>query len=165
MDAFQQYQRTAKAHGLWFTIEVNTTQGALLPQLHAAIVAHFHAQGLTLPPGYRQEDTEDFGTLPWQLIKMRKRKMIDSYTVNREASLHAANITLHALKSLPACCSPGSEPVSNWMIISSCQLYLCPQMLTLRRPPLWRRHWPHRLPWASHSPRAGFTGPGPSMLW
>lgn len=118
MDAFQQYQRTAKAHGLWFTIEVNAAQGAILPQLHNAIVGHFSASGLTLPSGDRLEDSEDFGTLPWQLIKMKKRRMGDSYTMTREASLHAGNVTMQALKGLPACHNPGSEPVAGWMIIN-----------------------------------------------
>lgn len=118
MDMFQQYQRTAKAHGLWFIIEVNTMEGAILPQLHDAIVGHFHAHGLTLPPGDRLEDSEDFGTLPWQLIKMKKRKNIDSYTISREASLHAGNVTMAVLKGLTMCHNPGSEAVAGWMVIS-----------------------------------------------
>lgn len=119
MDVFQQYQRTAKAHGLWFIIELDTTQGAILPQLHRAIIDHFYAQGLTLPPGDRLEDSEDFGTLPWQLIRMKKRKNVDSYTISREASLHAGNVTMQALKALRACHNPGSEAVAGWMVISS----------------------------------------------
>lgn len=120
IDAFQRYQRTAKQHGLWFTIEVNTTEGALLPQLHASIRRHFSSEGLTLPSGDQLEDVEDFGTLPWQLVNMKKRRNGDYYTMAREVSLHAVNITVPALKRLQGCHNPDSEHVTNWIIISRC---------------------------------------------
>lgn len=119
IDAFQRYQRTAKQHGLWFSVEVNTgTQESLLPQLHKAIMAHFSSQALNLPLGDRPADDEDFGTLPWQLVRMKKRRGGDSFTMARDTSLHAVNITLQALKPLPGCRNPESERINNWMIIS-----------------------------------------------
>lgn len=118
IDAFQRYQRAAKQHGLWFTVEVNPTQGALLPQLHRAIMAHFSSQALNLPLGDRPADDEDFGTLPWQLVRMKKRRGGDFFSVARDTSLHAVNITLQALKPLPGCRNPESEQITNWMIIS-----------------------------------------------
>ncbi|KZP22303.1 hypothetical protein FIBSPDRAFT_952918 [Athelia psychrophila] len=118
MDAFQHYQRTAKDHGLWFIISVDPTQGTVLPQVHEQIVSHFDVYGLTLPPGDRLEDTEDFGTLPWQLIKMKKRKQTDSYMITREGSLHAGDVTMSALKARRACNNPGSETVGGWILIN-----------------------------------------------
>lgn len=119
INAFQLYQRTAQQHGLWFTIEVNTTQGPLLPQLHKSIMTHFSARGLTLPNGDRPEDDEDLGTLPWQLVRMKKRRNSDCYSMAIETSLHAININLQSLKRLQGCRNPGSE-VPNWIVISLC---------------------------------------------
>lgn len=124
IDTFQRFQRTAKQHGLWFTIELNVMQGSLLQQLHACIKAHFSSEGLTLPPGDQAEDVEDFGTLSWQLVRMKKRRNNDSYAVKREVSLHAVNITMSALKRLQGCRNPESEHITNWIIISMCCLFL-----------------------------------------
>lgn len=119
INTFQLFQMTAQHHGLWFTIEVNT-QEPLLPQFHQAIMAHFSSQGLTLPNGDRPEHHADFGTLPWQLVKMKKRRNSDCYSMAMETSLHAVNITLQNLKSLRGCQNPGPEGLPNWMIISQC---------------------------------------------
>lgn len=116
-NAFQLYQRTAQQHGLWFTVEV--MQGPLLPQLHRSIMAHFCSHGLTLPNGDRPEDDEDFGTLPWQLVKMKKRRNGDCYSMAIVTSLHAVNVTVQSLKRLQTCGNPGSAGV-HWIIISMC---------------------------------------------
>lgn len=94
-----------------------------MQQLHTRIKAHFSSEGLTLPSGEQAEDAEDFGTLPWQLIRMKKRRNNESYLVTKEVSLHAVNITLPALKKLQGCRNPESEQITNWIIISMCCLF------------------------------------------
>ncbi|KAF7973297.1 hypothetical protein HWV62_15611 [Athelia sp. TMB] len=49
------------------------------------------------------EDIEDFGTIPWQLVKMKRRSSGVAYGMIRDTNLHAVHITLSTLKALTSC--------------------------------------------------------------
>ncbi|KAF7972869.1 hypothetical protein HWV62_16646 [Athelia sp. TMB] len=118
---FQHFVTTAKTHGLWFTVLIKRTSNTLLPQLNESINDHLADHNLTLPHklgSRRPEDIEDFGTIRWQLVKMKRGKSGGhAYNMNIETTLLAAHITLDNLKGLTCCRSPGSSKL--WIIINS----------------------------------------------
>lgn len=111
---------TAKDHGLWFPVTLPNTETPILPQLHEAIMAHFSPLGLVFPPAEDDEpvDVTDFGTLPWQLIKIGKKPAADSYTMRKDIALHAGSITHSRLQSLTKGCFNPETPENRWIIIS-----------------------------------------------
>ncbi|KZP08247.1 hypothetical protein FIBSPDRAFT_901393 [Athelia psychrophila] len=84
------------------------TQGTVLSQLHNQIMGHFNVHGLTLPPGDWLWELEDFGTLPWPLVKMKKHKNAYLYLITCDGSIYASDVNMSALKARQACNNPGS---------------------------------------------------------
>lgn len=111
--------RTAELHHLWFSVDVRITEASILNDLHEGIKHHFAWNGLTLPDGDDQEDLTDFTTLPWQLVKMVRRRKGESWDIRVDDEYLAGHITLTNLKKLVKCKNPGSTATALWAIISA----------------------------------------------
>lgn len=110
--------RTAEQHHLWFAVEVGVTEASILPDLHEGIKRHFAWNQLTLPEGDDPEDLTDFSTLPWQLVKMVRRRKTESWDLRIDDEFLAHHITMPNLKKLVKCKNPGSTTTALWAIIS-----------------------------------------------
>lgn len=111
--------RTAEQHHLWFTVEVPLTEDSILADLHYGIKHHFTCSRLTLPEGEDPEDLTDFTTLPWQLLKMVRRRKSQNWDLRIDDELLARHITIRNLKKLVKCKNPASATEALWVIISA----------------------------------------------
>lgn len=115
----QRLHRTAEQHNLWFTVAMLLTDESILFDLHTGIKDHFASSQLTLPEGEDPEDLTDFTTLPWQLLKMVRRRNGDSWDLRIDNQLLALHMTIRNLKKLVKCKNPGSSTEDLWVIISA----------------------------------------------